>query len=114
MRLINRSVRTRKGAVVAEYGVLLAGILVVSLAAISMGGHKIGDLWGVFTAIIPGAHLDDNAPLSSGQLIETKLTNGEISIDDATIATETNNERLGDNLGVKSSNLVKPPPPPAN
>ena len=112
MRLINHSVRRRKAAVVAEYGVLLAGILVISLAAISMGGHKIGDLWGVFTAILPGAHADDNAPLVSGQLIETKNAGGEISLDDAAIVANSNQERLGNNMEIQSSNLVKEPPHP--
>lgn len=108
MRFKGRSTR-RKGAVVAEYGVLLAGNLLVALAAISMFGHKIGDIWGTVTAIIPGAHTDDNAPLVAPQLVETALQNGAVGIDYNSIATEVGQERLGNNLGIDAAKLLIQP-----
>ena len=109
MRLRGRGLRKRRGAVVAEYGVLLGGILLVALAAISMFGHKIGDIWGTVTAIIPGAHTDDNAPLVAPQLVETALTNGVVGIDFNTIAGEVGVTRLGNNLGIDATKLVIAP-----
>jgi pilus assembly protein Flp/PilA len=82
-------------------------------------GHKTGDLIGVAAAILPGAHLDDNAPIVSGKLIETKAggadgkaLNGDngaggvaaISLDVAGIAAAKGTDRLGNNLQGAAAN----------
>src|SRR5437660_6239084 len=69
--LLKRLLRNRKGAAFVEYALLVGGIALVGAAAIATFGHKTTDLLGAMTAILPGAHADDNAPITSGKLIET-------------------------------------------
>jgi Flp pilus assembly pilin Flp len=108
MRWLKRLLRDRKGAVLAEYSVLLAGILVVALAAISMGGHKINDLFGTFTVLIPGAHPDDNGPINSGQLIETQNDNTSISLAVDKIQSQVNADRFQNTMGFSAAGLMHP------
>jgi Flp pilus assembly pilin Flp len=92
--------RARKGAAMVEYALLVAGVALIGAGAVSLMGHKTSDLIGMVAAILPGAHLNDNGPIQSGHLIETGPvgTNGSISVDVATIASETNQDRLGLNV----------------
>lgn len=60
----------KKGQAAVEYAVLLVAILIVSIAAISLLGHKTADLWATAAVIIPGGHAGDNGPIFSGELIE--------------------------------------------
>ena len=61
----------RRGAVLVEYALLIAGVALISAAAVSLFGHKTSDLIATVAAVLPGAHVDDNAPVMSGHLIET-------------------------------------------
>ena len=68
----------------------------------SILGHKTSDLVGSVAAVLPGAHADDNGPLTSGKLIETTAPGGAttgIAIDFAGIAANQNTTRLGNNIG---------------
>lgn len=101
--------RKQKGAALVEYGLLIAGVALVATAAVSIFGHKTSDLVASVATVLPGAHQDDNAPITSGQLVET--TDGAtaatpIEVDIAEIITNTGSERLGDNLGVSVSTLI--------
>lgn len=98
----------RKGAALVEYGLLVAGITVVSAAALSIFGHKTSDLLALSAAILPGAHADDNAPIVAGKVIETTSdADGNLVLDTNGIATNgANNSRLGDNLGIDVTTLV--------
>ena len=50
---------------------------------------------------MPGAHADDNGPIFSGKIIETTgADTGQIQVDVATVVTNTDTPRLGNNLGV--------------
>ena len=97
-----KSNKSRKGAALVEYALLIGGIALISAGAVSLFGHKTSDIIGTVAAIIPGAHLDDNAPIISGKLIETTQQAGAggstgIGIDFSTIAGETG-DRLGANV----------------
>lgn len=94
-----RLLRDKRGSALVEYGLLIAGVALVSAAATSMFGHKTSDLIGSVAAILPGAHDDDNGPIVSAKLIETTRdpnNNSAIILDTAAAATET--PRLGNNL----------------
>ena len=95
----NQKNRRQRGTVFVEYGVLLASILVVGAAAVSLLGHKTSDMIGTAATILPGAHADDNGPIISGKAIETTISDGAIVLDiDAMTTPEV--ERLGPNLGL--------------
>ena len=93
--------RNRKGQALAEYAVLLGGILLVTIVAVAVLGHKINDMTALTAVILPGAHADDNAPIISGKIVETtQNADGNIALDVDTIVTNSNSERLGNQLGV--------------
>lgn len=89
----NRS-RREGGAALAEYGLIVAGVTMVSLVAVSVFGSKVGGLIGTSAMLLPGAYTDQNAPVQVGQLMETRTVdaNGdgvkEIVVDAARIADE--------------------------
>ena len=71
MRSERRLLSDKRGSALVEYGLLIAGVALVSAAATSMFGHKTSDLIGATAAILPGAHDDDNGAIVSAKLIET-------------------------------------------
>lgn len=92
--------RNRKGQALAEYAVLIGGILLVTIVAVAILGHKINDMTSLTAVILPGAHADDNAPIISGKIIETTYNGTNIQLDVDTIVANSNTERLGNQLGV--------------
>lgn len=102
MGFLRRLLRDRRGAALVEYGLLIAGVALISSAAVSIFGHKTNDLVASVAAVLPGAHADDNGPIFSGKLIETiGADEGTIALNtDSTdgIASLSNTERLGTNL----------------
>jgi len=109
MNFWKKLARNRRGAALLEYSLLIAGVALVTAAAVSVLGHKVSDLTSAVATVIPGAHGDDNAPIVSGKLIETRddipgedttgATTG-IGIDAEAIAAAAGNGRLGDNTGL--------------
>lgn len=102
MKLRNTNTQSRRrGAALVEYGLLVAGVALISSAAVSIFGHKTNDLLAATASILPGAHADDNGPIFSGKIIETTGPGGPtggISVDAAGIAGATDTFRLGNNL----------------
>ena len=98
--LLRRALKNKLGAALVEYALLIGGVALISAGAVSLFGHKTSDIIATVTAILPGAHTDDNAPVMSGHLIETGPVgpSGSEAIDVATIAGETGVDRLGENL----------------
>jgi pilus assembly protein Flp/PilA len=101
--MFRKLARDRKGQGLVEYALLVTGIAVVSLAAISLLGHKTSDLMGTAATMVPGAHTGDNGPILSGHLIETD-NNGqggsiEVSVNGpGSILSQNGTDRLGMNL----------------
>ena len=62
--------RRESGAALAEYGLLVAGITMVSLVAVTVLGSKVGGLIGSVATLLPGAYTDQNAPVQVGQMLE--------------------------------------------
>jgi Flp pilus assembly pilin Flp len=111
-QFVQRVLKDRKGAALVEYAILLAGVVLVALAAVAVFGHKTTDMIAAVASILPGAHADDNGPITSGKLIETTTAaSGAIEVDVATIVANTDTERLGNRMGLNApiSTLVLEP-----
>ncbi len=79
---------SRKGSVLVEYALLIAGIVLVSVVAISVLGHKVFSQYAVVAAIIPGAHAPDNMPLAHAETIPfTADKNGRLILDTANLVS---------------------------
>jgi len=101
--------RERKGAALVEYGLLIAGVALISAASVSVFGHKTTDLVSSVAAVLPGAHADDNGPIVSGKLIETTGSDdGPIALNAAAIVANTDTERLGNNVLGTAANTASP------
>ena len=100
--------KDKKGAALVEYALLVGGIALICLVAVTFIGHKTNDILSSVAAILPGAHTDDNGPIQSGHLIETApvTKGGPIAIDTSTIVTNSGSTRLGNNVGVNLNGLV--------
>jgi pilus assembly protein Flp/PilA len=59
----------RRGSILVEYGLLIAGVTLVSVVSLAVLGGKTADQFGIMAGIMPGAHAADNAPVSGGILI---------------------------------------------
>ena len=66
-----RSRKSRKGQGLLEYAFLIAGIAFISLLALSVFGHKLSDQYAVAAGMLPGAHSEDNLPVSSQSFLQT-------------------------------------------
>jgi Flp pilus assembly pilin Flp len=96
---MRKILRNRKGQGLVEYALIIAGVALIAAVGISIFGHKVSDMIATVAAILPGAHSDDNAPISSGHLIETTTNaNGAIAIDTAGINAASGTYRLQQNL----------------
>jgi Flp pilus assembly pilin Flp len=97
--MVLRSNRKRKGQGLVEYALLIAGVALISAAAVSVFGHKVSDLISAVAVILPGAHDNDNGPIVSGHLIETTgAADGPISLDTAGVLGQNGKDRLGANV----------------
>ena len=112
--MLKRLLKDRKGAAIVEYSLLVAGIALICAASIATFGHKTNDMIATVAGVLPGAHVDDNQPIASGRIIETKgitdassPTGKAIALDMAQIITNSDGtkSRLGDNLGMASDSL---------
>lgn len=70
-KLVRRLSKTKRGAALVEYALIVAGVALIGAAAVAIFGHKVSDMLGTAAAVLPGAHAEDNAPIVSGKAIET-------------------------------------------
>ena len=108
MANIGRRLRNNRGAALVEYALIVAGVALIGAAAVSVFGNKVTDMLATVTAVIPGAHPNDNAPIVSGKIIETSkdvqgFDGGNsatgIGIDVNAITQANGQPRLGDSVG---------------
>jgi Flp pilus assembly pilin Flp len=98
--MLVRLLKNRRGAALVEYALLVAGVALISAAAVSVFGHKTSDMIATVATVLPGAHADDNNPIASGHLIETAPNaDGSIALDPAGVLAGNNTQRLNENLG---------------
>lgn len=69
-----RAMRRQRGAALAEYGLLVAGLALSSMVAVSVLGGKVGGMIASVATLLPGASAEENAPVQVGKLIETQTT----------------------------------------
>ena len=107
-KLVQRLRRSDTGAAMVEYALIIAGVALIGAAALSIFGNKVTDMIATAAAILPGAHADSNAPIVSGQIIETSpnapgFDDGNsatgIGLDVNAITQSNGQRRLGDNVG---------------
>jgi Flp pilus assembly pilin Flp len=117
-KLLQQLRQDKKGAAFVEYALLIAGVALIGSASVSTFGHKTNDMIGMTAAVLPGAHVDDNAPILSGKIIETAVGTGNgaggtdaIALDIPTIVANSGTDRLDANLGdgLTASTLVVEP-----
>lgn len=101
--MLRKFFNNKKGQGLVEYGLIIAGVALICAVSISVFGHKTSDLISAVATVIPGAHADDNGPITSGKLIETTVPGASgsgdgIELDVVTIEANTGNGRLGDNV----------------
>lgn len=101
--LKTQSSAQKRGAALVEYGLIVAGVALVSLVAVSVFGGKTSKLFGVAASAIPGATDEDNGTIVSGKVARVKNEGGLISLD----AGDGNT--LENNLGIDTENLVTDP-----
>lgn len=107
--MLRKFFSNKKGQGLVEYGLIIAGVALVSAAAISLFGHKTADLIAATAAVLPGAHADDNGPIVTGKLIETAAdADGALTVDTAGILVANGTGRLGANLGVTEPDAAEP------
>ena len=95
---MNKLLKNKKGSALVEYGLLIAGVALVSAAAVSVFGHKTNDLIAATATMLPGAHDDDNGAIISGKLVETdRDPNGNITLDGTAFA-DGSTRLLGNNI----------------
>lgn len=108
MSKVLRRLRNEKGASLVEYALIVAGVTLIGAAAVSVFGHKVTDMLGTATAVMPGAHAEDNAPIVSGRTIETSTnapgfdggnSSTGIGLDVNAITQGNGQQRLGDSVG---------------
>src|SRR5438105_3747133 len=98
--LVKPAPKKRKGSVLVEYALLIAGIVLVSTVAIAVLGHKVSDQFGIIAAIMPGAHVDDNKPMASGHLIPfVDDGNGKLVLDTNNLVSTQGTDRMISILG---------------
>ncbi len=106
--LVKQRTPKRKGQALVEYAVLTCGILLMSLVAVSLIGHKTAELLGTVAVFLPGAEAAENGPITAGALVETtKNGSGAIVVDVDKVTA--GGERLGKNLGVDLEKVILEP-----
>lgn len=107
MKILKQTRRSKRGAALVEYGLIVAGVALVTVAAVSIFGTKIGGMFGTAAAVLPGAHAADNGPIAVGRLTPTTVVNGSQTLDGTAIQNGDNN--LGTSVGVNTEILITQP-----
>ena len=94
---LRKADQKRSGQALVEYIVIVAAVALVALMSVSMFGHKVADQYAVGAGMLPGAHGEDNLPITTGEYAgfavngagDALISNGQVSWADATGNTET-------------------------
>ncbi len=106
--LMKSQKQKRKGSILVEYALLIAGIVLVAVVAIAVLGHKTMDQFGVMAAIMPGAHVDDNKPIAhSGDMLPfVDDGTGKLVLNSATLVNAAGVDRTIGVLGAGNGELL--------
>ena len=94
---LRKADQKRSGQALVEYIVIVAAVALVALMSVSMFGHKVADQYAVGAGMLPGAHAEDNLPITTGEYAgfaenaggTALISNGQVSWADITGNTET-------------------------
>ena len=110
MKIRKQNRNQKRGAALVEYGLIVAGVALVCAAAISIFGQKTGGIIGATARVLPGAQAADNALISVGQVVETKVgLDGSIGVNSDPGKLDGLEGTINDNLGLGDSELVDDP-----
>lgn len=98
----NQTNRKKRGAALVEYGLLVAGVALVTAVAVAVFGHKVNDMMGTAAAVLPSSDAADTGALTGGRLIQTQGGNGQA----ITIGNNVENGTLQDTFGVQVDDLI--------
>ena len=70
--------QNRRGQGLVEYIIIVASVALICLVALSMFGHKVADQYAVGSGMLPGAHAEDNLPITTGEFAQTTDSGGAI------------------------------------
>jgi len=101
MKILKNTKSAKRGAALVEYGLIVAGVALVSLVAVSVFGGKTSKLFGVAAGAIPGATEADNGTIVSGKVAAVKNEGGLITLDSG---VENN---LVNNLGISEEDMAE-------
>jgi pilus assembly protein Flp/PilA len=96
----------RKGSVLVEYALLIAGVALVAVVAVAVLGHKVADNIGVMAAVLPSAHADDNKPIQSSDMIPINKDGDTLVLDSANLANTAGVDRMQSVLGAGNGELL--------
>lgn len=102
MRVIHAN-RNKRGAALVEYGLLVAGVAIVTAVAISIFGHKVNDMVGTAAAILPSNDTEDTGTITGGRVVETTGGGGGGPIG---IGQNTQDSTMQDMFGVEVDELI--------
>tara|TARA_Y100000588_G_C13954252_1_gene795784 strand:- start:169 stop:645 length:477 start_codon:yes stop_codon:yes gene_type:complete len=94
---LRKADQKRSGQALVEYIVIVAAVALISLVSVSMFGHKVADQYAIGAGMLPGAHAEDNLPITTGEYAgfaenaggTALISNGAVSWADITGNTET-------------------------
>jgi Flp pilus assembly pilin Flp len=87
--------KSKRGAALVEYGLIVAGVALVAAAAVSIFGSKAAGLVGASARILPGANSADNKVIDVGHVVAVKDDgNGNLTVDGS-------NDALGQDVAKK-------------
>lgn len=107
MKIQKQNRNQKRGAALVEYGLIIAGVALVAVAAISIFGHKTGGIIASTARVLPGAQAEDNQLVSVGKIVDTNTVNGAITVD--TNALDGDQATINANLGLGADELADDP-----
>ena len=90
-RINTRNRKARRGQGLVEYIIIVASVALIALVSVSIFGHKVADQYAIGAGMLPGAHVEDNAPIVTGEFAAftddgngNNVGNGQVSWGDVT------------------------------
>lgn len=107
MKIQKQNRNQKRGAALVEYGLIIAGVALVAVAAISIFGKKTGGIIAATARVLPGADAEDNKLISVGQIVGTTDVDGSLQVDSSGL--DGGAHTIQDNLGLDGGALVNDP-----
>ena len=64
---LRKADQKRSGQALVEYIEIVAAVALVGVMSVSRFGHKVADQYAVGAGMLPGAHAEDNLPITTGE-----------------------------------------------